>query len=435
MTWDLDRLVPDPPVRGAMLMAFGVVIFGFCGVLLWSFLAQLTGAVIATGFVAVESEVKKVQHATGGIVGAVLVRNGDRIKPGDLVIRLDDTQAKSALGLLASQIGQGLGRRARLEAERDGKQALVLPAGIDPNDPAILEILSGEQRFLTEARNSRAQQKAQLAERIGQLNREIEGIEAQSAARTRERELIATELVGVEELYKKNLVPIARVTAMQRDAARLSGELGSLTANIARARGQIAELTLQGLGVDQNALTEAVKELREVEATLAGLYERRIAAADTLKRLELRSPQGGRVHDLAVHTIGGVVGPGEVLMLIVPDADRLVFEARVSPLDIDQVKPQQSAVLRLPGFNQRITPDLDAHVLRVGADLSREPGTGNPYFAVRLSLDPGAMPKAAELNLAPGMPVEVYITTEKRSAFSYFAKPISDAFYRAFREK
>lgn len=431
----LDRLVPDPPVKGLMAAAFGLVLFGFFGTLLWSISASLGGAVIATGLVSVESEVKKIQHPTGGIVGHVAVRNGQKVAPGDLLMSLDDTQARSALALLENQMAQLEGRRARLEAERDDRDSLapLPPAGLTL--PSIAEVRAAEQRFLTESRSGRAQQKAQIEERIGQLYREIEGQEAQFAARGKERALIATELEGVEDLYRKNLVSIARVTAMQRDAARLSGELGALTAGMARSRGQIAELTVQRLGIDQTARIEAVRELREVEAGLAGVQEKRVAAADTLRRVDLKAPQGGRVHDLSVHTIGGVIGAGELVMLIIPDSDRLIFEARVSPLDIDQIKPNQNAVLRLSGFNQRLTPELSAHVLRVGADLSREPQSGTQYFAVRLALDAIDVEKAARLNLMPGMPVEVFISTEARSAFSYFAKPISDAFYRAFREK
>lgn len=428
-------LPPEPKMRGRIIIGLVAVFFGFFGVLGWSLASSISSAVIAMGLVVVDSDVKKVQHQQGGIVGQIFVKNGDRVKAGDLLLKLDDTLPRTNLAQVTSQLAQLTGRRARLEAERDGRDQLKLPETYSELGPETLDIATGEQRLLDESRATRAAQKNQLRERIGQFEREIEGLEAQLVAKKREITLIADELKGVEDLYRKNLVPITRRNALERDGARLQGESGVLIANIAKSRGQITEINMQLITLDQSARTEAIKELREVEAQIAQLVERRIAGIDILQRIEVRAPARGIVHESNVHTVGGVIAPGESLMLIVPEGDKLSIELRVSPTDIDQVHLGQKAHLRLSAFNQRTTPEVWGHVTRVAADLSREPQTGMQFYVARVLIDEGELEKLRHVTMMPGMPVEAFIETSDRSAFSYFAKPLTDAWRRAFREE
>lgn len=426
---------PEPSLRGRLLIGVCAVFFGVFGIFGWSVMASISGAIIAGGQVIVESDPKKVQHQQGGIVGEINVRNGARVKAGDVLVKLDETLSRTNLAQVVSQLMQLMGRRSRLEAERDARDTLILPADFNRFGPEAADIAQAEQRLLHELRASRDAQKRQLLERIGQFEREIEGLKAQGEAKIKESSYIAQELKGVEELFRKNLVPIAKLMQLQREAARLNGDSGALVASIAKSRGQIAEINMQLITIDQVARTEANKELREVEASISQLAERRIAALDILNRVDIRAPQSGFVHEASVHTIGGVIAPGETIMLIIPDADKLSIEVRISPADIDQVHIGQKATLRLSAFNQRTTPEVAGQLTRIAADLTREVQTGAMYYVARLAIDEAEFSKLKGLVLLPGMPIEAFIETGERTPFSYFAKPITDAFARAFREE
>ncbi len=430
-----QSLPPRPAMARQIGLGGAVVGLGFCGFIAWLVFAQLSGAVMAPAMVVVEGEVKRIQHLAGGIVGAIPVSNGQRVASGDVLIRLDDTIPRTNLAQIVSQLVQQTGRRARLEAERDDRADLALPAGFREMGPEALAVAEGEQRLLSENRALRQRQADQLRERAGQYQREIEGLEAQFDGKKEEARLIAVELRGVLELFGKNLIPINRVSALQREAARLQGETGSLIASMAKARGQIAEINLQLLSLDNRMRTDAVKELREVEGAIAQLIERRAASEDVLARIEIRAPQSGFVHELAVHTIGGVIAPGQTVLAIVPDNDKLAVELRLSPIDIDQIRLGQRVMLRLSAFNQRTTPELPGRITRVAADATREPQTGATFFVARAEMEPGSIARLGALTLTPGMPVEAFVETGERSALSYFAKPLTDAFHRAFREE
>jgi HlyD family secretion protein len=272
-----------------------------------------------------------------------------------------------------------------------------------------------------------------LAERASQLNEEIGGLTSQIAAKEREIELINEELVGVRELWEKKLVPIQRVNELDRQAARLEGERGQLVAAIAQAKGRISEIELQVIQIDQDMRSEVAEELREIQAKTAELVERQIAAEDQLRRIEIRAPQSGRVHQLAVHTVGGVIGPGDVLMLVVPVADDLTVEVKIAPQDIDQVHIGQPAVLRFSAFNQRTTPEVDGEVTRVSADLTVDQRTGLSYYTARIGLVAGGIQRLEGFVLAPGMPVEAFIQTGERTVLSYLTKPLTDNAMRSFR--
>lgn len=422
----------EPALRKRLAFAFALIaLLGLsCGV--WATTTPIAGAVIASGVVVVESNIKKVQHPTGGIVAFIPVKNGDRVKTGDTVLKLDDTQARANLGVILSQLVQLTGRKARLEAERDLADTIKFPTEFLASGEEAKAIAEGEERLFKFRRTFKKGQTAQLTERIGQVKEEIKGLTAQREAKKIEVDLMVEELDRLEVLRKKELMATNRILSAQRDLTRLKGEWGALVAQMARAQGQISETQLQIIALDQTMQTEATKELRELEARMAELSERKVAAEDQLKRIVLGAPQDGIVHDLTVHTIGGVISAGETVMTIVPVRDELSAEVRIATSDIDQVHLGQTATLRFPAFNQRTTPEIGGTVTRVGADLTRDSQANTVFYVVRIRPDESQREK---LRLHPGMPVEAFIATGERTALSYLVKPIADQFVRAFRER
>jgi HlyD family secretion protein len=425
-----SRSITTQAVTG--LVAIGVLVGSIAG---WASVAKLSSAAVAPGMVVVDSNVKKVQHPTGGVVGEILVKNGDHVKAGQVVLRLDETVTRANLGVITSQLTQLYGRRARLDAERDGAATITFPKEMDRNDATTADVISGETKLFESQHAGRTKQKEQLGERIGQLKQEIEGLRAQKTSKEREIALIKQELKGVEDLYRQKLVPLNRLTSLQREETRLDGESGALVAQQARSGGQISETELQILSLDQEALTVTLRDLREAESRIAELVERKVAAEDQLRRVDLRAPQTGIVHDIQVATVGGVIGPGELLMQIVPTDDALAIEVRIPPTDIDQMHVGLPVTLRFTAFNQRTTPELMGELSRIAADATRDERTGAMWFSARVKVTPVELAKISHLQLLPGMPVEAHVTTGERTALSYFLKPLSDQFARTFREE
>jgi HlyD family secretion protein len=419
---------------GLGLTAVVILVGGIGG---WAVTAEIAGAVIAPGSLVVDSNVKKVQHPTGGVVGELHVRDGDQVKTGDLLVRLDETVTRANLTMVLKSLDELAARQARLEAERDDEERLVFPEDLSARatDPAVSRVLAGEQRFFELRRSARAGQKAQLDERILQIEEQIRGLDEQIVAKANEIEFINQELEGVRELWRKNLVQISRVTALERDGARLRGERGALVASIAQARGKITETQLQVLQIDQDLRSEVSKELAEIRAKTSELIEKRVTAEDQLKRIDIRAPQDGRVHQLAVHTVGGVIIAGEAIMLIVPGGDVLTVEARIAPHDIDQVRLGQLAVLRFSTFNQRTTPEINGEVGRISADITQDQKSGMSSYIVRITLPDSEIARLNGLKLVPGMPVEAFIQTGERTAITYLTKPMMDQLMRAWRER
>jgi HlyD family secretion protein len=418
-------------LAGAIAM---VVLIG--GVGGWAATTELSGAVVAPGVLVVDTNVKKVQHPTGGVVGELKVRDGDRVRAGDMVVRLDDTVTQANLAIVVKGLDELRARQARLEAERDGAAEVTFAPDLvaRDKDPEISRLIAGERRLFETRRTGREGQKAQLRERIGQLQEQILGLNEQIVAKKRETEFIGKELVGVRELWRQNLVQIQRVTALERDGARLDGEKGGLISSVAQTKGRITETELQMIQIDQDLRTEVGKELAEIRGKVAELVERKVTAEDQLKRIDIRAPQDGMVHQLAVHTVGGVIGPAEAIMLIVPAADALEVESKINPQDIDQVRIGQPAVLRFSAFNQRTTPEVNGVISRISGDLTNDPRTGASYYTVRITLPPEELSRLNVLRLIPGMPVEAFVRTGERTVLSYLTKPLTDQLTKAFRE-
>jgi len=429
------------PARRSMrrhLVAAAVVVFVLVvGVGGWGATAVISGAVVASGSLVVDTNVKKVQHPTGGIVGELRVRDGDRVHAGDIVVRLDETVTRANLAIVSKGLDELRARKARLESERDGWDTIVFPAQLvaGASDPDLAAAMDSERKLFNLRKTARKGQKAQLQERITQLGEEITGLTAQQNSKAKEITLVERELAGVRDLWNKNLVQLNRLTALEREATRLDGERGQLVATAAQAKGKVAETALQILQIDQDLASEVAKELRDVDGKIGEFVERKITAEDQLKRIDIRAPQDGSVFQLAVHTVGGVITAGDPIMLIVPEADNLSVEVKVNPQDIDQLQLNQKAILRFSAFNARTTPEIEGIVTRISADTSTDQRTGQTYYTLRISMPAEQIERLGNVKLLPGMPVEAFVQTGERTMLSYLMKPLHDQVMRAFREK
>jgi HlyD family secretion protein len=424
-------------IRLHLIIGLATVVILAGGLGGWASTAEISGALIAPGSIVVESNVKKVQHPTGGVVGEVLARDGDIVKAGDVVVRLDDTVTKASLAIVTKNLDGLWARAARLQAEQQGLDKIVFPATLlnRADDPDVKNVIASETKLFEVRTTGRIGQKAQLRERITQLNEEIAGLTAQEKAKDREIVLVEKELEGVRTLYDQHLVQISRMTTLERDAARLNGERAQFVASRAQAKGKITETELQIIQVDKDLVSDVSKDLRETNDKIGEFVERKVTAEDQLRRTDIRAPQDGVVLQSTVHTVGGVITAGDAIMMIVPQADALSVEAKVNPQDIDKLQIGQKTLLRLSAFNQRTTPELNGVVTRVSPDVTTDQRTGQSYYTIRVSMPPEEVARLGDVKLIPGMPVEAFVQTGDRTMMSYLVKPLRDQLMRAFREK
>jgi HlyD family type I secretion membrane fusion protein len=417
--------------RVVAIIVLAILLFGGCGG--WAVHAQLTGAVIAQGKVAVRKQVKLIQHRDGGIVGEILITNGDAVKAGDVLIRLDETQTKAELGVLKGQLAELQGRRARHAAERDGAAAIVFQPDFE-SAPATTEIARGERRLFDENRAVREARRDQLSLQITQFEEQINGLLAQQESNANERKMVKEDLERLTPLYNKGFIEIGKIRTMERDAVKIEGLRGEIDANIARVKGQISESRIKIIELDQQARTDGQRDMRDVDGKLAELQERMVASLDRLSRMVVRSPIAGIVNELAVNSVNGVIAPKETLMSIVPDTADLVVEAKLSPTDIDQATAGQPARLRFSSFNQRTTPEVAGTVETIGAAATLDQASGQTYYLSTIAIT-GGQRLVAGKPIVPGMPVEVFLTTGDRTALSYLIKPFTDQMMKSFREE
>jgi len=406
----------------------------------WAATSELAGAVISSGTVTVKSSVKKVQHPTGGVVKELLVREGSAVTEGQVLVRLDDTVTGATLGVVRSQLDESNARHARLIAEREDDDTVIFPLDLLARigETNVANAIHGEHKLFESRRASRAGQRSQLRERIAQSNEEVRGLTAQQQAKEGEIKLISEELVGVADLYKKNLVSISRYMALQRERTRLEGDRGQFIAEIARARARISETELQIIQLDEEFRGGVLKDLRETQGKIAELVERMVAAEDQLQRVDIRAPHAGIVNLLTIHTVGGVIGNGETIMQIVPQGEELIVELKVAPQDIDQIEVGGQAAVRIVAGNQRTMPELNGIVTHVSADLTREQtsaGAISTHYLVHTSLPEAEVARLGEFRLVPGMPADVFIQTYARTPLQYLLKPLLDQISRTFRER
>ena len=424
-------------IRLHLIVGLAVVVLLAGGLGGWASTAEISGALIAPGSIVVESSVKKVQHPTGGVVGEVRAHDGDLVKAGDVVVRLDDTVTKANLAIVTKNLDGLLARGARLQAEQQGLDKIVFPAALldRANDPDVKNVMASEAKLFEVRTTGRSGQKAQLRERVRQLNEEIAGLLAQQQAKDQEIALVTKELVGVRTLYDQHLVQISRLSTLERDSARLNGERAQYIASVAQAKGKITETELQIIQVDKDMVSDVSKDLRETNDKIGEYVERKVTAEDQLRRVDIRAPQDGMVEQSSVHTVGGVITAGDAIMMIVPQSDDLQVEAKVQPQDIDKLQVGEKTLLRLSAFNQRTTPELTGAVIRVSPDVSTDQRTGQSYYTIRVSMPPEQVARLGEVKLIPGMPVEAFVQTGDRTMLAYLIKPLHDQLMRAFRER
>ncbi|NTA39635.1 HlyD family type I secretion periplasmic adaptor subunit [Agrobacterium salinitolerans] len=401
----------------------------------WAVGTEIVGAVIAQGSLVVETSLKKVQHPVGGVVSELMVRDGDRVKAGDIVMRIDATMTRANLAIIVKSLDQFTARKARLESERDRAGKVVFPKALldRSSDTDIVAMLDAEQRLFETRSAVRESKKRQLEQRVRQLRDEIAGMEAERAANFREQGMVDEELIRFRSLHERGLMEKSRLSTLERQATDIDGDIGRLMAGIAGVEAKISETALQILQIDEQWSEEVGSDLREMDARIGEYVERRVAAEDQLKRVDILAPQDGVVHQLAVHTVGGVIAPGEQIMMIVPEVDKLVVEAKVAPQDIDQIYYGQVTNLRFSAFNQKTTPEITGTVERISADVTVDQRTGASYYLVRVATSQEQIKRLGEFHLMPGMPVEAFITTGERSVLSYFLKPLMDQASRSFR--
>jgi HlyD family secretion protein len=402
----------------------------------WAAYSDIRGAVIAPATIVVESYSKRVQHKEGGLVSKILVKDGDRVTAGQPLITLDPTDSRAELAIVENSLDELQVKKARLEAQRDGLTELSLPESIETKkaDAKIAAIINGQLKLLQSTAESLKGKREQLKQQVAQLKEQIGGIDAQVVSKRDQTKLIKEEMASLKKLEAKGLVPKSRVLAMEREQSRLEGETGELRASKAAAQNRIGEVQLRELQLQEDIRTEALTELRDTEAKIAEFGERRGALSSRVGRTSIAAPITGTIYQLAVHTEGGVIGAGDTLMLIVPEGDDLVLQAQVSPNDIDQVQQGQTAQVRFPGFNSRLTPEVSAKVQQVAADVSRADANSPPFYGVRLVIAAKELEKLGDNKLKPGMNAEAFIQTDARTPLSYLLKPLVDQFARAFRE-
>ena len=414
---------------GTVTSMFSIILLLFAWI-------EINGAVVASGIVIVKTYGKHIQHPDGGIISEILVEDGSEVKEGDVLLRLDDTIVRVDLEIVSNSISKFEARKARLEAERDHLVQITFPEHLLglKDRVGIAQLLRSETDYFNFRRSNLASKVDQLRERIRQLREEIVGHEAQKRSKDEQFSFTVIELDGVKHLVEEGHAPLTRQLALDKSRADFEGQAGELVAKIAQCRGRIAEVELAIVETNETFQTDAIRDLRDVDGQLNELRERQTAAEDKLKRIEIRSPRFGIVHDLGVHTIGGVIKAAEKIMTIVPKEEDLVIEAKVSVDDIDQVQLDQDSYVRFTSLNRKRTPELTGKVSIVGADSLQDQYTKRYYYPVRITFSETEFAELYDIKARPGMLAEVHIRTDERNVLSYLLKPLADEFRRALIE-
>jgi len=402
----------------------------------WAATMNISAAVIGSGVIGVEGNTKKIQHGQGGVVREIRVSNGTLVRAGDILLRLDGIEASTTLAATIKEIDQLDARRLRLIAERDGVEELIDPiqqiARLE--DGQFIEGLKSETSLFKARREQIDSKTAQLKEQIAQIEQQRDGTRQRLISNAEEASWSEQQAQKIENLAKEGLVQFSRLADSKRMVAQLSGERSQLLSDEATAGKRITEIELQIAQLDKDRRAEVLTDLLDTNGKLAKLAEQRLALEDQIEHLDIRAPVDGIVHQLATHTIGGLLSPGETAMNIVPTRDMLTVDMRIKPNDVDQVSIGQAARLRFSAFNQRTTSEIEGQVESLSPDVSVNEQTGETWYSARITISPQERAKLGELALIPGMPVEAYIKAEPRTALAYLIKPISDQMERAMRE-
>ncbi|NLR70095.1 HlyD family type I secretion periplasmic adaptor subunit [Novosphingobium sp. ERN07] len=422
---DVERKLRAVSIAIAALLA----IFLLAGILV-----PIGGAVISGGQVGVESHVKRIAHPNGGVIAEILVRNGQHVRKGQVLMRFDDRVTGADAQFSSLSVDQMLAQRARLEAERLGASNIAFPAELRRGDPSASKAMADEEKLFRIRQSEQAGLTSQLNARIAQYNQQIVAQRSQIRSLEKQSVLIEPERKGVRELWEQDLVTISRLNQLERTAADIEGNIGAMQAEIAQAQARITEARQQIIQLGETRRSEAGTQLAQLNAVLNQQQVRSVSAGDAQDRSLVRAPHDGVVDKLAFNTIGGVVRPAEVIMEIVPDSDTLIIEAAVAPIDIDRVRDGQTARIRFTAFSNTATPEITGKVVFVAADRTTDAESKASFYPARIAISETELKRYPELALKPGMPAEVFIETGNRSMISYITKPLRDQFARAFRD-
>lgn len=423
--------------KGAMLLGLVALLLLFGGFGTWAWATRISGAVVAPGQVEVQSHRQIVQHPDGGVVDEILIREGQTVEAGQPLIRLDGVLLHTELAIVEGQYFEILARRGRLEAERADADDITFPEDLVQSAkgrPELTALMQGQADLFVARRDTIHQSLDQLTKQADQVTSQIEGIDAQSAALSTQRDLLQKELADQQSLLDKGLAQASRVLALQREAARLEGQLGEMTASRAQAETRQLAIGIEKLRMTAERREGAETQLRDIGYRELELAERRRSLTEQISRLEIRAPVAGIVHDLQVTTPRSVIRPADQIMYIIPQDRPLVIGARIATINVDEVQIGQPVILRFSAFSSRTTPEINGTLDRVSADALVDEATRAPYYRAEVSIPPEELDKLGQLALIPGMPVEVYIQTGERSPLAYLVKPLADYFNRAFRE-
>ena len=426
--WNIRRFV----IAGYVVL--GVMVFGIGA---WAAVTQISGAVVISGNLEVEGNRQVVQHPTGGVIEALNVRDGAEVKKGDVLIELEGDSLITELGIVEGQWFEILSRKGRLAAERDGQDTIVYDPELlqeEATNPKITGLMKSQQQQFEARRKLNEEQSSQITERQSQIEQQIDGLVAVQKATTLQTALIQQEVDQQETLIKQGLTEMGKVLALRRTFAELEGTAGQIEANMAENRGKIAELEINRVQIDSKTREEAISELRDLEFREIELREKRTDLREQISKLQLRAPVSGIVYGNTADTLRGVIRPAEPIMYIVPKDAPLIVRGHILPTSIDQVHIGQTAALRFSAFDSRTTPELTGHVVSISADAVEDKARGTRYYSADIQIDEQERSKIANRTLLPGMPVEAFIGTDARSPLSYFVKPFTDYFTRAFQE-
>lgn len=423
--------------RTAIVASIVTLLALFGGIGSWMALADISGAIVSSGTVAVMGRPKTIQHLDGGIIADIKVTDGDRVQRHDLLILLDDTTLKANIAIYTKRLEEGLAERSRLEAERDGKSAIVwddvddISAGVRPSE----NIRASQTKLLTARRESREGQRARLLEKVEQFGNQIDGVKGLQASKKEQIKFIDQELSGLRSLQKDGNTTINRLLSLERQRADLLGQLAEHGAELSRIENSISEAQISILQLDREFLETVLSELRKRDQDVNDMVQQLIATRAQLSRVEVRSPVSGIIHQMSMFTIGGVVAPGASILQIVPADDNVEVEVQIGTQFVDEVHVGQPARVRFTAFNQRTTPELTAAVATISPSSVIDERAGTSHYRVWLRLTPEELAKLNGQTLVPGMPAEVFIKTRDRTALSYLVKPLADQINRAFREE
>jgi HlyD family secretion protein len=425
--------------------AWRPVIVGYLGIAIlfggfgsWAVMSNIAGAIVASGRIEVDRNRQVVQHDTGGTISKIYVDEGDLVKAGDLLLQLDPQQVQSELVLIEGQLFELMARRGRLVAQRDEAAEIKFAddlVAIGKTDPDTQELMDGQRNLFLARRDSVDREIEQLSKQTNQIEDQIKGITAQETALGTQLTLIEQQLESQQKLLDQGLAQMSSVLGLQREKARLTGQIGELVASRAQAEGRITEIEIVGLKLGTSGREEAISQLRETRFRELALAEQRRALLAVIERLDIRAPVSGIVYSLQVTTPRSVIRPADPLMFLVPQDRPLVIAAQVMPTNVDEITVGQEVNLRLSSLDQRTTPELKGQVVLISADALDDPNTGASYFRTEITLSPGEIERLPDgTQLLPGMPVDAFIKTGDRSPLTYLVKPVMDYFAKSWRE-